>query len=407
MLEKLVFLAICSLPLYVLRVPIFGLPTTLLEVLIVLSVFFWVFTHFRSGSRFLGVLEAFKTPLFWPSLLLLFFGAVSIFSSSDPWRGLGIYRAFFLEPWLLFHLAFSVYKDKPRQIFNALLLSGWLVALPALWQGLTGQALFSSAEHEVIQGRVASFYNSANSVALYLGPLTALLISYLFKPLFPQRRWFYYLSFLVFVVCLFLTKSLGAWVGISLVFSLYLVFYLVKTRSYLQRVLFQALVLGLFLTSIVFLLFLANISTFTPKTALSYPRPYESTDMVRLCLWEGTRELLLAKPILGAGLNGFPQAYSEYRTCDTELFQYPHNLFLNFWVEVGLGGLLSILVLVGVYWRLISRSSLEPMLKIGIVSFLLYLFFHGLFDVPYFKNDLSGEFWVYLAFGLTFVQKDS
>jgi len=72
----------------------------------------------------------------------------------------------------------------------------------------------------------------------------------------------------------------------------------------------------------------------------------------------------------------------------------PHNIFLAFWLQTGLIGL------VGFIWLIIIIIFLNY--KPKILSFILlyaiiYILIHGLVDTTYWKNDLSVIFWVIIA----------
>ncbi len=86
-----------------------------------------------------------------------------------------------------------------------------------------------------------------------------------------------------------------------------------------------------------------------------------------------------------------------------ELLLYPHNIFLNFWVELGLAGLIWLItILVGFFKRLWKiKSKQKIVLMAGMVAILVY----GLVDVPYFKNDLSIIFWTILALSTVISKK--
>ncbi len=97
---------------------------------------------------------------------------------------------------------------------------------------------------------------------------------------------------------------------------------------------------------------------------------------------------------MGAGLRGYREVYPEFKTCNQETAIYPHNIFLNFWTELGIFGLISFLILVIMIINDLLRRSREGLLNIGLFGFFMYIFTHGLFDVHYFNNDLSTQFWV-------------
>ena len=126
---------------------------------------------------------------------------------------------------------------------------------------------------------------------------------------------------------------------------------------------------------------------------------------IRLNVWRATLRMLRDHPIFGAGLSGFPTTVEPYRAAvGAQPLQYPHNILLNFWSETGILGVVAfgwLLVQAFRYtllgWRRASRAW-RPY-HLGVAVALVAILVHGLVDVPYWKNDLSAEFWILL--GLT------
>ena len=131
---------------------------------------------------------------------------------------------------------------------------------------------------------------------------------------------------------------------------------------------------------------------------------YGNTVASRIDLWTATAHLLRARPLLGAGLAGFPTRIGPYFShLHTQAnFIDPHNIVLNFWVETGLLGLLAIGWAIGVGMAFGWRGWMRPAswwrpYQLGVLLALVAVVVHGLVDVPYFKNDLSLEFWAILS----------
>ena len=123
----------------------------------------------------------------------------------------------------------------------------------------------------------------------------------------------------------------------------------------------------------------------------------------RLELWKYSAEYLTASPanfVFGSGLRQFFNEVQKpyYDVQKMERLIYPHNLFLNFWLETGLLGMISfagILICAGYLSVLLFKRNLT--LGAGFLTVLIIIFIHGLVDVPYFKNDLSVMFWIIIA----------
>ncbi len=121
--------------------------------------------------------------------------------------------------------------------------------------------------------------------------------------------------------------------------------------------------------------------------------------------WVETTAMLRDHTIFGAGLSGYPTVFRPYHQATyIEIFQYPHNIVLNFWSELGLLGLLAFIWIMIVFFQQIRRSLTyrlpvtgDRLLSHGLAAGMLTLAIHGLVDVPYFKNDLAVQFWIFAA----------
>jgi putative inorganic carbon (hco3(-)) transporter len=123
----------------------------------------------------------------------------------------------------------------------------------------------------------------------------------------------------------------------------------------------------------------------------------------RVPLWQSTLQMLADNPVFGAGLSGFETRIAPYwNATHIDRFIYPHNILLNFWVATGILGVLAFgwllvraFALSWWHWRHGDRRYAP--IQLGVVLALVGIVVHGLVDVPYFKNDLSLEFWALLA----------
>ncbi len=121
---------------------------------------------------------------------------------------------------------------------------------------------------------------------------------------------------------------------------------------------------------------------------------------VRRAQWAETIEMLKDRPLLGAGLSGYKTAVAPYhKHPEWEIFQYPHQIVLNVWTELGALGLLAF-----IYLAVLVVRSVLPLFKgelegVTVAAFaaLLEMTLHGLVDVPYFKNDLAAMTWLLFA----------
>ncbi len=363
----LLALTAAAAPAYVVRWHAGPIPTTLLENLIVLTVAVYVVARWRTGRRSLV-----GTPYDLPVVLLLGAGAAAVAVAADHRAALGVYRAYLIEPVAIFYVAADLLRDAQARQWTLLGLAAGGATLAIL-----NLAAFAFAPgHPVGIGTVpVSVYNSPNFVAMFLEPLVAVSIGFL---IFGQRRDRYIagMFLLISLPTLLLTFSRGAYLALAAL----VVVALLSIRRKVQLLMAAA--------------FLALSVLFwqLPETTGRVAQIFNSKDpantsvIFRLALWRDTLQLLRAHPLLGTGLTA----------------GYPHNLWLAFWSQLGLVGLVAFaFVFFALLWRgwralLRGPQSQRPLLW-GISTGFVMMAVHGLVDTPYWKNDLSLEFWLVAA----------
>lgn len=401
-LKWLQFTTIALSPLYIIRGHFF-IPTTFLEVLILLTLFVFIILFIKEGKNW----KLLRTKFDYLILFFLITATIAAFRNVDLISGLGILRAYFLEPILFFYtLIYTIRRtNNGRFIIFALLTSGiWLVFLSIL-QKVTGS--FTLAPYEIALGRVPAVYNSANALALFLGPISFLSLILVFSKN-GKLKLLFGLLFVIFFTTLLWTKSRGGLIA-EVVGLLSFFYILISQKMKIFSKVWIILPLAIIAFSSVFFFSVYKDYSGTP---LNYKEDVSDNDTlkIRYFLWVGTINMIRDNPINGAGLEGFRPLYERvYKLHPAfEAFQYPHNIFLTFWAEMGLFGLIAFLLLfVSVLSLLIKNipNSKNPVVLSSLVAVFIYWIMHGLVDVPYFKNDLSLEFWIFLALVVFFTEK--
>jgi O-antigen ligase len=234
--------------------------------------------------------------------------------------------------------------------------------------------------------RALAVFEYPNAFALWLTPLLAFGLPFLFDREF-KPGWFKFLYLLGFGGLLF-NLSRGGWAGFAaavVVFAL----------SYQNKKVLKYLVALLIPLAIVIYI-LPNL-----RYRLILPFKGDKSTLSRFSLWHTAESMLKTSPILGKGLYGFRTLYDKFNTDQlTPAYDYPHNVVLNFWVETGLLGLITFLLICA--WAFIGglRNKGSPdrgPYQLGLALFIVALLVHGLIDVPYFLNVLALEFWMILA----------
>lgn len=386
-------LAIILAPLYIIRME-WVLPTTLLELLVILAILTNVTQFIKDGLPLKKLRTHFDTRL----VLFLATALLATFVSSDFVGGLGILKAYFVEPALFFYcLVFQARKRGNNFITFSLILAGTWLSILGILQKVTGS--FTLAPYETAQGRISAVYNSANSLALFLGPITILCLGEVVR-IKGRMKLLWLMLFILFTLVLVWTRSRGGMIAQLGALAIFAYTALALANRLIRKFWFVLPTIFLILVASFLYLFYLNYNFLPIKNG----KPYTQGDtlQIRYFIWAGTVNMLRDHPIFGAGLNGFKTLYTnQYRLPQfQEEFQYPHNLLLTFWAETGLLGLFAFLsILVGALGLIIRtlRRTPQPIFGATLIAVIFYWMIHGVVDVPYFKNDLSLEFWTILA----------
>lgn len=363
-----------------------------LDMLELLLVAFWIACLAIIGYRqqfaeFKRYISTIPRSLLMSGGLFLLAAIISGAISPTPSRALGELAAYFIQPAMTFFFAgFILREEKAKEHFTKFVV--WyvaalsvyafvqyltLVGLPMSWWGNANEPK-----------RALSVFAYPNAFALFITPLLAYSMPFVFGK--QQRVVTYKILFLIGIIGLGLSLSRGGWLGLV---AAALVFLFLGASNQTRKIFGIA--------AIALVLIIAITPNFRYRVEL--PFKGEKSTVSRFSLWHTAEKMIGSSPVLGKGLNGFAADFTTYNT-DPNLapLDYPHNIFLNFYVETGLLGLLSFLTLtVAVAWQGWKMRLRGNPYGLAVILFLIALYIHGLADAPYFKNDLSLVFWIMIS----------
>jgi O-antigen ligase len=368
-------------PAYVVRWKVGPLPTTLLEVAILatIAVFAVETVQQRLPIEWRG-------PLTPPAILFIVAGAISVLVSGDHRAALGLYRAYFLEP-AAFFLIVGAVASTPRRA--GLILLGF-AAGGAVAAVLNAAVVLDAIRHHVLDLATTPpvvIYQTANAVSLYLIPLVAMAAAILLHGRGRAERWLSGLFLAVALPACLLSFSRGGYLALAAV-----ALGLAISHRW-AKLLVPAVVVAALAVS--------QVPLIRHRIAYELQAVPGNTLDFRLRIWGQTLRMLTHSPLLGIGLSYYQQAMGPYWQ-DLPKVIYPHNIVLNFWAVTGILGLagffwLAIRAFV-LGWRGWRRHPAEwRPYDLGVMLVLVAMLVHGLVDVPFFKNDLSFEFWALLG----------
>ncbi len=387
----ILILTLLLTPTYTARFGLFNFPTNLLMVWVVL---FWlIFSAWiiKNKKTDLLITHLKNTSKKFLALIILFFiaGVISLIINGFSIPKLGQFLILFIQPISVYFIAKFIYEQYPNAKHAVLHAIYYIVAVSGLYaiiQYITLLGLPTAYWGNSIEPkRAVAFFSHPNFYALWLSPLMALLIPDLgIKITSLKQNWFFIIAWILGGLGLALSFSRAGWLGLGVAIGVYT---LIAGDKKIRKIIF-----------ITFILTTLTIIA-TPNLRYRFLLPFygEKSAVSRLSLWNTGIKAIQESPVFGLGLTGFSNNWERLNTDpNLETHNFPHNIFLNFWVETGLLGLVSFvgMVVMLIYKGFKNRSNI---FLLGTSLFLITIITQGQIDNPYFKNDLAMVFWIILA----------
>lgn len=366
-LKKLAYFAIMAMPLYLVRVSFWGVPTNSFEILAIL-ISGLIISGVVGPKINLGDLKKHIIPI----IMILIGLSLSALYGDNYKVGLGIIKSWFVIP-IIFSWSCVQIFQAGKDILKAIYSSAVIVACLSLVYFFAGAVTFD--------GRLEAFYNSPNFLAMYLAP--AIMIG-LF--LMEENIKFYPISLLIIGISFYLTLSYAAWLAVFV--SLIILIAIKKEALNWKMAAAALLAVGLFLSS----------QMGTEKMDRLVDLGARSSTSSRLMIWSSAWKIGLDNPIVGIGPGNFQDKYLEYQKYFPPYLEWavpqPHNLFLAFWLQSGLLGAIGFFWLIFVWLKEFASMKEWRKEDYAFLGIMLCILIHGLADTTYFKNDLAVVFWL-------------
>lgn len=355
------------------------------------------------------------TPLTLAATAYVLINLLSLFWSTNPFTG--FVEAIQLIVLFIIFLIITT-CNKPSHITTwafAATTGGFIVALIGILQYL-GFAF----THMLSVGMPSSTFIFRNFAATYMIAIWPLsLFAYITDPM-ASRRTFWMIASTTILLFIAYTRTRGAWLG--LLISGLVGFLLIVYHPSLRQDLIQRFTTHNKIALVICLLLLGVGMTLSSQTPTGVVQRFDEQkttalqtatstlsaggDRGRLLMWQHSLSMIIDNPILGVGLDNWEYHYPRYDKGDkiTEHSEpvRPHNDFIWIASELGLIGLLSFLLLLGIAVqtgiRLYLSSNIEHqwialIACMGLIAWLV----HSLFSFPKEQPISAFLFWIHLA----------
>jgi O-antigen ligase len=391
---------ILALPFYLHPRSIFGLDLSAAELAILVGALS-VLVAARWGDRWGAGPIRWPRPGVYDAAAAAFLAAalLSLLVTEYPKQSLRELRWLIVEPIVLGYIArVTLLPPAPVQrVLWSIVVAGALAAVISVASLAFEGQLFDSA------ARAAAPYLSANHLGLFLGraAAVALAIALFTGPpiasppprLAVLQRPLAWAALAVIGVALVRSVSFGALIGSGAA-----VFALTARRGWRW----------LAALAVIFaVVALAGLVLLPPERTIGRFEGETGTGLFRIEIWRSSSRMIADHPVLGVGLDNFlylyRSVYIEPEAWPEPNISHPHNWVLNFWLELGVLGLLAAVALIVWTARAAHRlfynggAPVTRVLAVAAIGVLIDTLVHGLFDNSYFLVDAAALWWVMTA----------
>ncbi|MCX6762755.1 MAG: O-antigen ligase family protein [Candidatus Moranbacteria bacterium] len=366
------------LPVYLVKIKYGWASFNVLELLIAILFVSWIF---NKNTKY-----QIPNTKYWVSIALIFVGLISsVIANKNFYTGFGAIKGWFIFPIIFSIILYDALKYDGillKKSLLALFFSGVAVSVVGVVYKFLGILTFD--------GRLKILWDSPNQLAMFLAVPFLIGLFFSLRERNVNKKRLYVLSLVLTGLILYYTLSYGAWLAIAV--ALIVIFWL-KYRKKEQKK-------YLVIFAMILLVALAWASVYKYKSIANLGE--RSSLASREMIWKSAGLMIENNPIFGIGPGNFQEKYLEYQKYFPPYLEWsvpqPHNIFLAFWLESGLVGLISFLILLFYFFR-DNKKAIQANHEISILllGIMIYILVHGLIDTTYWRNDLAVVFWAVVA----------
>lgn len=316
--------------------------------------------------------------LFIISMLLSALFSGDIIYGLKRWADMWIWR---FMPFVVVIFLLNNYIDAKKVI-----LTGFagitLTSVYAVYQGLSGMS------------RANGFYGYPMTLAGWLCIfLPLLLIEFFERKLLGKYYWLAGLSFCICSAGLVFNATRGAWLAVTIVCGVLLLYYMFKSKRNLAvSIIFIALISTVLVNNPKFMHLLDTIDDFNK---------YQS-NTERILIWQSAWNMFKDHPILGVGLGqyteNYQQKYISPQAKEPNL-THAHNNFMQMLAENGIVGFASFVIMFGyiIFKNLIAWVRTRNVYALMIVSATVCLLLQGFTEYNVGNSAVIKMYWLVLG----------
>ena len=244
--------------------------------------------------------------------------------------------------------------------------------------------------------RMFSVFPDSHSFALFT-IISLIFFTYL---LLKQNKKIYWLPIVLSFLVLLFSGSRGVWLSAIVPFLIVIFLFIRKFKPSITRIFIGFLLI--FIIAFPVSSFIMSTSQNVKDGALAFKRAKTLIDLEeisiksRMEIWGKSFKSVLKKPLLGVGIGNYPIVLEEEISA-AKRGASAHNLYLNIASEMGLLGLIFLLL---IFWQIIKKSwklAQKNQYALIFTFFFLWTIIYALFDVVLLNDKVLLLFMVVLG----------
>lgn len=335
-------------------------------------------------------------------LIALVWGVINSFAPMSSLKQVMVHLSFIL----FYFVLINVIRTKRQWLFliKAFICSAFLVAVYGVIQNFFGvsstQSWIDEEMFTNIQTRVYSFFNNPNVLGEFLVLTIPIALALIWNKVKDLHKVLFSLILIFMAACMIFTWSRGAWLGMMIAVALFLV---ISDRRWMF-----AGILVLFLVPIC--LYVTGNSAILERF-MSIGNTQDTSTAYRVSIWQASINMISDFWVggIGIGSDSYTTIYPSYALPGARFALHSHNLYLQFLVETGIIGIVSLFAVLFGYLKTVFATSVVRKIKTSDISKILLatgsgflgFMFQGLTDYVWYNYKILMIFWIIIAIGIS------
>ncbi len=339
--------------------------------------------------------------------VIFLFGLIIFFASIFSAGGIGSRNSALVSCTLMlgYFLLVNLMRTEAwiKRCVVALVGSATIVASIGIFEYFFGESSSNWLDISLFSGirvRIVSLFDNPNVLATFLVLIFPFSLVYLVLSKNRNEKFISLFACILLILATVFTWSRGAWIAMAVCTVIFFTLYSKKTLRMFGVLLLAMPVLPMLLPDNVIdrILSIFNLS----DSSISY----------RIYTWIGSMRAIKDYWVggIGYGTEAFQKIYPYYAYSGIEAAEHSHSLFLQVMLGLGVGGILTLVVLLFLYFQKCFEYIQKPenneskFYTAAAVISIIGALIMGIFDYIWFNYRVFFIFWIIIAIGCAFVR---